>query len=380
MKKLIFVILILMSWGCIYASAVHAYAGNIWINSTIDGNTKYFIESTDPTGGTGTFRSANVLGVMVDPSGVLATPPDKTGNWRRYTITVSPYNVLYVLFVKSGPQYAIATPLRADGAAGQLTTTGGVNLYVDGPLTWYNAGPPPLPDSVSLALNGLTYPAGDGIVSSSISPAVPAGYQITGTQWRLQQVGQSYGSWYAGALSNSQLTNSSGKSYQVQMCYVNWFGVGPAGESAPLLIPSLGAAGPLSFVLTFESAVAGGGSGINSFSMPFAPDADGKWWAFNANGSSIAALTTNEVRTADDLVRAVNAANNANVVSTFGRWDKTGQLVKGIMISYGAGINNITGQVGAGGVTALNLINLVQGEGYQVYVTRNAALMIKNTP
>jgi hypothetical protein len=128
--------------------------------------------------------------------------------------------------------------------------------------------------------------------------------------------------------------------------------------------------GPQTFILTLESQDLNTppGPGINNFAMPFAPDSAGKWYAPNNT-------TYKEITTAYSLVKAINeAALNQNVVSTFGYWDRKTQKVVGVMIP-----NNNPEDATA--KASLQNINLIQSEGYQVYITntQKVELLIKNT-
>jgi hypothetical protein len=126
--------------------------------------------------------------------------------------------------------------------------------------------------------------------------------------------------------------------------------------------------GAQTFLVTLESNYPAG-PGINTLAMPFAAP----WYVFNSSGTALLYDgVTNEVRTAYDLVQAVNAAagTGSNVVSTFGKWDPTGQYANGVLIG-----TSIDGDE----ATRLAAISLEQGKGYQVYMRQNnVQMMIKN--
>lgn len=153
----------------------------------------------------------------------------------------------------------------------------------------------------------------------------------------------------------------------------------------------LSGGGAQSFVLTLESKVAAGGSGLNSFSLPFLPDAAGRWWTFKTDGTPLyvpgTSPPTNEVKGFASLVTHINAAAGGGYISSFGRWRRDLQQLEGVMIGYfGTGAN----QLGSGSAIALNALgNLKAGDGYQVYIGKRSdganppakiELVIKNTP
>lgn len=131
-------------------------------------------------------------------------------------------------------------------------------------------------------------------------------------------------------------------------------------------------AGPQTFILTLESTVptAPMGKGINAFGLPFA----GPWYAFQSDGTTKVEVTTNIpkhlIKTEYDLVLAINSIARSNVVSTFGKWDRTSQQLVGVMLPAPAYTPDAV-KLGT---------DLKQGEGYQVYVsTGPIELMLKNT-
>jgi hypothetical protein len=117
----------------------------------------------------------------------------------------------------------------------------------------------------------------------------------------------------------------------------------PAGASAPAL----------SLPLTLETGV----HGINHFSLPF----PGPWYV---NGVAIA--------NAYDLVKAINTAAGSNVVSTFAKW-------VGPYAVETQGLE-IAGRDPEPVRAELEAIPLVNGGGYQVYMTQPVTIIIRNTP
>jgi hypothetical protein len=154
-----------------------------------------------------------------------------------------------------------------------------------------------------------------------------------------------------------------------------------------LVVPAPPAGGgPQTFLLTLESGVAGGKPGINFIAMPFA----GPWYAYRSDGTTKVLFdplrggpTTNEVKTAGDMVLAINVAAPGNVVSTFGKWDNrpAEQRDAGVLI-VGRDPYVEPARTDLEAIT----LTLKQGEGYQVYITPvggitlPVTLMIKNTP
>lgn len=106
--------------------------------------------------------------------------------------------------------------------------------------------------------------------------------------------------------------------------------------------------------------------GLNSFAMPFAPDANNKWY-----------VGTTPITNALGLVQAINLATTpltaspASIVSSFGTWDSTGKKIDGVMIST----------LDAGTQEQLTNRTLKQGVGYQLYLKGSAdvTVTIKNT-
>lgn len=166
---------------------------------------------------------------------------------------------------------------------------------------------------------------------------------------------------------NLVLNDPAQGTYSFQAALVNSWGV--TGPSTQLDYDVSGGAGLQSFTLILESA-APTGPGINFFSMPFAAP----WY-----------VGIKEIKTAYDLVVEINSAAGPNVVSTFGRWDKTATVQDdvGVLIldNDPDSIKVEPGQT-QDVTTRLKGLFLEQGEGYQVYIAGIAKveLVIKNTP
>jgi hypothetical protein len=160
-----------------------------------------------------------------------------------------------------------------------------------------------------------------------------------------------------------------GHTYQLYAKAHNGFGWGDTeGKSGQITIKdSSGTPAPVSFTLTFNTGDENSQLSLNFFALPFAPDANGKWYA---PGNT----TNKEIKTAYDLVRAINEANGkVNIVSTFGKWDSAPSAQKD------AGVL-LPGNDPAPVKADLEKIVLKQGEGYQLYVTQPGSINIKNKP
>ena len=158
-----------------------------------------------------------------------------------------------------------------------------------------------------------------------------------------------------------------GTTYSAAATASNWFG-DSAYSTPPVDFSTVNlddVALPLTALLIFESQVPDK-PGINFFSMPFA----GPWYAISGRRADMEEepitwwnnreASTNEVRTAYDLVMAVNsAAGDLRVISTFGSWESSTQKGGGVLLVE----NNPTTKK-----TELDSIALRQGIGYQVYV------------
>lgn len=147
-----------------------------------------------------------------------------------------------------------------------------------------------------------------------------------------------------------------GKTYYFQVIHSNWFG-SSASTVQSHKAGAGGGGGGLPFDLVLKSSVPSNGTGINNFGLPFG----GPWY-----------IGTTQIVTAYDLVKAINTVATTNVVSTFGQWNKTTQQLAGVMIAG----NDPEGAA----KTPLKAINLAQGEGYQVYLTKDVTVQIKSTP
>jgi len=125
---------------------------------------------------------------------------------------------------------------------------------------------------------------------------------------------------------------------------------------------------PQTHTFNFTSNVDDGGPGINALAVPFAPDENDKW---HATGNAI----NIEITTADTLIKAINEAAGANVVSSFGKWTSD-QILDGVMIVYNSEtLNDIDGD----DLSELQGTTLVQGLGYQIYISQDVDMLISNT-
>ncbi|MFA6170238.1 MAG: hypothetical protein WCW67_04650 [Candidatus Margulisiibacteriota bacterium] len=121
--------------------------------------------------------------------------------------------------------------------------------------------------------------------------------------------------------------------------------------------------GAQTYPLTFE--VVTNSSGFNFFAMPMPPNSStGNWSATTVDGVGLGTIAT-----AYDLIKIVNnvAGNNTGkmFISTFGKWDRTGQLDAGVLIPA----NDPDGAAKA----ALQALKLEAGVGYQVYLGKDPA-------
>ncbi len=140
-----------------------------------------------------------------------------------------------------------------------------------------------------------------------------------------------------------------------------------------------GAADPVAqtFPLNLNSDTDNDNPGINSFSMPFAPDVDGNWYVYKDNAGAVGAVSnvgdgTNVMKNAYHLVKAINDAAGADVVSTIGYWNSETQQAVEVVIPdenpEAAAVKDALQDPD---------FNLAQGVGYQVYITQdNVSLWI----
>jgi len=236
-------ILVLFS---IYSKAAYAYAGNIYVDSAIDGTPYFLKDSTIVNTGTQTLRSAHNMpaGTNMDTTGVAnVTVAGIAGTWTRYNVVDTSVSSMYVLFVKAG-KYSLQGSFDL-GSSGVVK-----DHYISSPLTYYSAATPPAPIGTTLSLNGLAYPSYDGQVSSAIG-TLASGYEQSGTKFALYEVQagdtlvavNQAGASGSGTLSSYPITGSKGKTYRVKMAYVNAFTTTDGelyGDSNNQLIPSGG--------------------------------------------------------------------------------------------------------------------------------------------
>jgi len=310
---------------------------------------------------------------------------DDTAEYLQYNFTNISPNTVYILF-KTDAEYAFAI--------GTLPEPPSVGSIFITSLAWYNLGVPPSPT--------ITTPIDVGFESAKITGSCASGYDYIDGEWLQISTSQGFTSdvknivFHMSPLLDVDKTASppvfhhlvsklaDGVTLEPNTTYyarvrarVPMETDGYGAWSSAASFTTLGAAVPQSFTLTLESNVGATppGPGINSFSMPFA----GPWYVYKIDGTKLefGSPATNEVKTAYDLVRAINIAAGSNVVSTFGRWNKTEQKLEGVMVSYNSATLN---DIDSTDVSGLQSISLSQGEGYQVYVSQDVTLVIKNTP
>jgi hypothetical protein len=190
-------------------------------------------------------------------------------------------------------------------------------------------------------------PIGSGSYSTSpLWPVIPLAWPQT------QEVTVSCptGSTYYLALKSSNGTNQS---------YISNVTGAQVGTGGGGLLPP--------FTLTLESNVNNpDGHGLNHFALPF----PGPWYFYQTDGTLIG-----QVQNAYQLIKAVNAAANSRIVSTFARWvgPKAVPNATGIKLpaSYDPDENSEV-------ITALQGIALEAGVSYQLYVIQDVKLVIKN--
>ncbi len=126
-----------------------------------------------------------------------------------------------------------------------------------------------------------------------------------------------------------------------------------------------GAGGSQTWTLTIESRTALGGHGINHFSMPFA----GPWYVYKQDGTTL----VGQVSTAYDLVKAIDSAAGANIISTFTKWvgaasspNETGVIIAG------------NDPDGLDAQSALQAIPLANGTAFELYSSQSVKVVIKN--
>ncbi len=227
-----------------------------------------------------------------------------------------------------------------------------------------NVAVPGLPGQVS-DLRALSQPYAGTITLKWINPASNySGARLVGTS--------EYAAWdslstdspgvldLTGAVSQPSTQELSGLSsdtvyYFKVFSYIQTAGkyFNPSGVKVAAVPMSTGGIVALSRPLTLETGV----HGINHFSLPFpAP-----WYV---NGVAIA--------NAYDLVKAINTAAGSNVVSTFAKW-------VGPYAVETQGLE-IAGRDPEPVRAELEAIPLVNGGGYQVYMTQPVTIIIRNTP
>lgn len=347
------------------AGAASGYAGNIYISKDISATAYLMKESSPVSAGTTTLKSADELPAesykKVDP----VTLGDGT-TWLKFNILDTSVSPVYILLV-SGGKYIVKGPFALG------TTKPSDNFIKAADVTSYFTAATPPVSTVTLTLGGITYPDYNGIISSSIGK-IESGYESTGTKYALYSVTGGTDAKDDGALSNqpvkegsgalSSYTADKGKIYRVKMAYVNAFTSGNEnwGWSSNKLIPET----PAAFKLGLKSKVLAGKPGINAFSMPFASP----WYAYKEDGVT-ALYAGNKIESAYDLIKAINEAAGEKIASSAGKWDNAEQKTVGFMLPD----KDPDGSADLS--TKLKAATLAQGEGYQVYVTKDVTIVIK---
>ncbi|MFH1386256.1 MAG: hypothetical protein ABIH50_01145 [bacterium] len=383
-----FLMLIIFS---IYSREVYAFAGNIYIDSSITG-IPYIIQNSSPVQpNTTILKSANDMPAnsnIADPT-TNVTVGGRNGTWTRYNIINTSVSTVYVLFVNGG-KYNVQGGY-ALGKDGVVTDS-----YISGPLTYYTAATPPAPANVSLTLNGLSYPAYDGKVDSAISGLNPS-YQATGSIYALYDVAggsdrETDGTLGVtpiingnGALGNYTIVGSKGKVYRVRMAYVNYFTNSDYsnvvyGDSKNLLVPSgadVMSTANQTWNFKFNT------TGINTVVFPFdltKPVLDG---AVEKRGAN------NEIKVKQFIEFINSKSTNTKNVSVFGWWDAAAQKHIGLTAipedAYDATNGNITNtaNIKAVGMTVEEILDhslIPVAQPYQVTVGNAVDVSLNGTP
>jgi hypothetical protein len=126
-----------------------------------------------------------------------------------------------------------------------------------------------------------------------------------------------------------------------------------------------GGGGAQTRALQIDSQVDAGGHGINHFSMPF----PGPWYVYKSDGTTL----LRPVATAYDLVKAINTAAGANIVSTFTKWVGASSTPNETAV-----IISDNNPEAAGVIGALQAIALDNGTAYELYSAKPVGIVIKN--
>jgi len=277
---------------------------------------------------------------------------------RRYSLLNIPNSSAYLLFKRPG-YYAIG--------GGYVAGSSAPTYHYVGSVTYYRTGAPTPPTIGNISVGYETAK----VDSLTYNPDNPD-YLYAGTS--LEVIGAaSPNQFNQGAIESYSMGEyvqgtklESGLTYTFR---ISAYAAGTVyGDSSTKPFTMKIGGGAQKQVMTFESGTANGLYGITFFSMPFPPDANGKWYAFNKNTGVAIILPstgTNEITTAADLVGIINLLA-PDTVSTFGYWDKnlTQQKAKGVMFTYTPSYRETPTEADL----TLTGMKLKEGEGYQVYI------------
>jgi hypothetical protein len=298
------------------------YAGNIFITS-------------------GALAGSSIIGVFGSKPNQTATTGDiantVTDNQvyasvtyaKKIAIEGSADNSVYVLFKNGTSTYATLSVT--------LQSTYVPNITVD-TLTFYNQGSPPEPTIGTITakyesamVNSISYASGYEYTGAKI--------EVAGTGSGIKTIAPKPTTFSMGELVNS-ITLESGATYTFKVCStVDGVADSPWAEK-PFTMLSGG--GPLSAVVTLKA-------GMNFFSLGIPPASGNKWYA-----------GTSELLTIGDLIAKIGNDR----VSTFGYVDLAGNVV---------GVKKVGT---AFEPTAALTLPLSQTQGYQVYITPGADIML----
>lgn len=191
--------------------------------------------------------------------------------------------------------------------------------------------------------------------------------EITAVKWRYIKPGQAQAdveiaNTNAGDYGQLAIKSPADGTYTFSVALKNTWG--ETDYSSPITYDLASGGGAGSYPITVE--VVANKPGFNFISIPMPPNTKtGTWLATTADG----ATSLGKIATAYDLVKAINYAagkgTGKKFISTFGKWDATGQLDAGILIPA----NDPDGTAKA----ALQAIKLEAGVGYQVYLGKDPA-------
>ncbi len=304
---------------------------------------------------------------------VITTAGDPFGTGLEVDINGLKLGKKLVPVIASSNYYVILTTYSIPSSADVL------GMKVGETWTWAGneliAGAPLAP-TVTNATNNVVNEANIGLGEAFLELGYTAGYAYSGIELEVVNVDTVASTGQPSTKMIGQIATGgdhldllAGTTYTLRTRGNNLFGTSPTDNVYTFQTKS--AVGALPYTLALESQVPDPtpGLGINAFGMPFSAP----WYAFQSDGITVIDVGdgSNQIENAYELVRAINAAAGGNnVVSTFGRWNKIDQIEDGIMI-----LNEDPEPVRSD----LEIRSLVQGLGYQVYVTQDVQLVIRST-